>query len=211
VLIYRPWSARTDLLHGFGARGEPPSVPVANARQVHGTVVAIARAGETPEADALLADGSGLGAAVVTADCVPVLLAACDRPLGAAVHAGWRGAAAGVVEAALDALRARGAGAVEAVIGPAVGPCCYEVGPEVRDAFARRTGEVTSPAWSVRDGRLYLDLRTAVRRLLDAAGVAAVDVVGPCTACDRRYASYRRDGGGAGRQTSFIAFATPQA
>jgi YfiH family protein len=147
-------------------------------------------------------------AGVVAADCVPVLLVEPDRRAAAAVHAGWRGAAAGVLEAAVERLVAAGArrGALEAAIGPAIGGCCYVVGDEVRAAFAARTGETTVAAWSPHGDRWTVDLRTAVGLLLAAAGVVRVATLGPCTACGPGYYSYRRDGAGTGRQLSFVGW-----
>jgi hypothetical protein len=173
-------------------------------------VAALAPDGPRPDADGLATDRAGAFVGVVTADCVPLLLVAPRRRVVAAVHAGWRGAAAGVVEAALARLRdtfdiePRDVGAA---IGPAIGACCYEVGPEVRAAFVARTGETTACAWGRERGRDRLDLRAAVAALLVAAGVRDVATLGPCTRCSRDYCSYRRDGAAAGRQVSFIGWA----
>jgi hypothetical protein len=178
-------------------------------RQVHGArVVSVPPGGPIPEADGLATRGEPVG--VVTADCVPVLLVDARRRVAAAVHAGWRGASAGVLETAVAHLgRAFGSAPsdLEAAIGPAVGPCCYEVGPEVEEAFRRRSGERTAPAWVRGPGKSRLDLREAARRLLLADGVSAVSVLGPCTACDAGYHSYRRDGPATGRQLSFVGWA----
>jgi YfiH family protein len=222
VLTNPSWGAVPGLRHGFldgtESAGDWDGVlarlgltpPLRLPRQVHGTrVVAAADWAAAPEADAVWTGASGVLVGVVTADCVPVLLLAPRRRIVAAVHAGWRGAAAGVVEAALASVRSEGGAAndqIEAALGPSVGPCCYEVGDDVRDAFRRRTGEVTAPAWSTRQGRSHVDLRGALSLLLAAAGVSKVAVLGPCTACSTAYRSYRRDGGGAGRQLSFIGW-----
>ncbi|MCW5889359.1 MAG: peptidoglycan editing factor PgeF [bacterium] len=191
------------------AAGMP--LPVVTARQVHGTaVVEAARWDERPPADAVVTGARGLLVGVVTADCTPVLLVDPQRRLAAAVHAGWRGAAAGVVEAAIEALRARFAvepGDLHACLGPTIGGCCYQVGAEVREAFVARTGERTAAAWQPDGDRHRLDLRAAVTSLLHAAGVGDVVSVGPCTACDAGWYSYRRDGAGAGRQVGVIGWA----
>jgi YfiH family protein len=184
-------------------------LPVCTVRQVHGTrVVTADRQRETPEADGVATGAPGLAVGVVTADCVPALMLARERGVVASVHAGWRGAAAGVLEAAVvhlgSAFGVRPQD-VEVCLGPAVGPCCYRVGSEVRAAFRARTGDLTAPAWHETGDALMLDLRLAERRLLEAAGVGHVSLLGPCTACMPSYASYRRDGPGAGRQLSFIA------
>ena len=223
MLTHAPWRSLPGLVHGFLDRAECersawPAVlarvgapfPIAIPCQVHGTTVVNARVGEGPEADGLVTAQPGLLVGVVTADCVPVLLVEPRRGVAAAVHAGWRGSAAGVLEEALRKLTdvsGAGAGTIEAVIGPAIGGCCYEVGPEVRQAFETRTGRTTEEAWSTRAGRDHVDLRTAARLLLAAAGVTSVEVLGPCTSCAVGYHSYRRDGVRTGRQLSFVGWA----
>jgi hypothetical protein len=227
MLTHAPWTAVPGLRHGFldgrecavapdwpsvlAAAGAP--LPLRLPRQVHGTRVVTVEAGTaTPEADGVVTAASGLLVGVVTADCVPVLLVARERRMVAAVHAGWRGAAAGVLETAVERLRSEfgiAPAGLEAAIGPAVGACCYEVGPEVRKAFDARTGDLTAAAWHESSGRLRVDLRAAARLLLAAVGVPAVTILGPCTVCGSGYASYRRDGPGAGRQLSFAGWAAP--
>jgi YfiH family protein len=164
--------------------------------------------GRAGEADGVVTSAPGVLVGVVTADCVPVLLRAPETSVVAAVHAGWRGAAAGVVEAGVEELCGVAGAAtrtIEAAIGPAIGPCCYQVGPDVRAAFERRLGNAAGSVFTPDAGdRLRLDLRQAVRRLLEHAGVPAPAVVGPCTCCTPALHSYRRDGARAGRQLSFI-------
>lgn len=223
MLTHAPWNAVPGLRHGFLDAAECAAadwttvltgvgvhLPLALPRQVHGTrAVSVVAAGERPEADALAGAMPGLLVGVVTADCVPVLLADQRRRVAAAVHAGWRGAAAGVLEAALEHLRAAFGATpadLEAVIGPAVGGCCYQVGDEVVEAFRARTGEATAAAWTRRAGRHHLDLRSAARCLLAAAGLGSVAILGPCTACGPGYHSYRRDGARTGRQLSFAGW-----
>jgi hypothetical protein len=197
------------------AAGGPAAVAVPH--QVHGIAVVDAGSmraareatGTAPDADAVVVGEPGLAAGILTADCVPVLLVDRARRVGAAVHAGWRGAAAGVLEAAVERLvRDNGTtpAAIEAAIGPAVGPCCYVVGEEVRERFVARTGDLTSAAWTRRDERLVMDLRAVARLLLAGAGVEATTVVGGCTACSPRLHSFRRDREHAGRQLSFIGW-----
>jgi hypothetical protein len=180
-------------------------------RQVHGVRVLAAPApDERPEADGLVVGAPGRLVGVVTADCVPVLLVDRRRAVAAAVHAGWRGTAAGVLEAAVArvaGLHGTAPADLEAAIGPAVGGCCYEVGPEVGDAFCARTGDLTRAAWRQGAARSHLDLRLAVALLLRAAGVTAVTTLGPCTVCGPGYNSFRRDGAGTGRQLSFVGWA----
>jgi hypothetical protein len=211
TLLHEPWRAIAGLRHGFLPGREEPAAPVALPRQVHGTrVVTAPFAGARPEADGVATATPATLVGVVTADCVPILLLVPQRRVAAAVHAGWRGASAGIVDVALAHLRAGFGvepGDVEAAMGPAIGPCCYEVGPEVRAAFRTTSGETTADAWRRSGARDVLDLRVAVRALLYAAGVRRVDIVGPCTRCSPDHCSYRRDGAEAGRQVSFIGWA----
>jgi hypothetical protein len=172
------------------------------SRQVHGTVVqrVSTQEGSGGEAVAIDADGHatalrGIGTMVLVADCLPVILG--SEGAVAALHAGWRGLAAGVLEEGVRAvLELGGTGEVAAVIGPGAGPCCYEVGKEVHAAFGDRP-EIGSQ----RVGR-NLDLPGLARERLEAAGVVRVEDVGVCTICDERYFSHRREGVGAGRQAA---------
>ena len=186
-------------------------------RQVHGCRVVEADAGDpAPEADAvgLLRSGStGLAAGVRTADCVPILLADLAGAATVAVHAGWRGTAAGIAAEAVRWLDARGVppSRLVAAVGPAVGPCCYEVGPEVVDAVrAASEAEPDELARTGTSGRPHLDLHEANRRQLASAGVdpARIRLAPLCTACGPvRLHSYRRDGPGAGRMMAVAGFA----
>jgi YfiH family protein len=201
--------------HGFGVRGGRAPAGVLRPRQVHGAdaVTAGACAGEPPpEADAVVSRVAGLAVGIVTADCLPILLATRGGGAVAAIHAGWRGLAQGVVAVGVDALR-RLAGPGEplvAVIGPHIGPCCYEVdGPvleALRGRFSRSLAGALGPA---RPGHGMLDLGRLARAELADAGVAggAVGVLADaCTCCDAaRFHSYRRDGARAGRLHHFIA------
>jgi YfiH family protein len=168
---------------------------VCSSHQVHGTAVnvieRIAGAGGTPmpiEADGHATTLSGVGALVMTADCLPVALG-CEGAV-AMVHAGWRGLAAGALEQGVLALRElAGDEEIEAIVGPGAGVCCYEVGEEVHEAF----GGVGRA-----DG--HIDLRAIAHERLAAAGVGHVRDVPACTICDPRFFSYRREGARAGRQ-----------
>ncbi len=225
MLTHGPWTTIPGLRHGFldardctgsggwdavVARAGSP-VPLVLPRQVHGVrVLAAPAADERPEADGLVVAAPGRLVGVVTADCVPVLLLDRRRAVAAAVHAGWRGAAAGVLEVAVaqvSALHGTVSAEIEAAIGPGVGGCCYEVGPEVGEAFRARTGDLTAAAWRQGAARSHLDLRQAVSLLLRAAGVTDVAILGPCTVCGSGYHSFRRDGAGTGRQLSFVGWA----
>lgn len=189
---------------------------VARVRQVHGAAVRVVRAGDAPDAipdaDAAITHESGTAVAVVAADCVPMLLA--DPATGAvgAVHAGWRGTAANVAAAAVDALRREcGVDPVNlvAAIGPSIGACCYAVGPELVTAFTQ-AGHARADVerwFSTRDGRLVLDLWAANRDLLVSAGVAPanIHVAGLCTQTHREvFESFRADGEAAGRMAAIV-------
>jgi YfiH family protein len=182
------------------------------SRQVHGATVQCVReiAGSGGEAVAIDADGhatalAGVGAMVLTADCLPVAMGAETTGGGVVVamaHAGWRGLAAGVLDEAVRALHEMGAsGPIEAVVGPCAGVCCYEVGEEVHAAFADQVGpgRAAPTAAEYRSGR-NIDLRAIARDKLRAAGVASVAQAEACTICDKRFFSHRRQGKAAGRQ-----------
>jgi hypothetical protein len=183
---------RRRLAAAVGTR--PRDVPI--GLQVHKADIAVHEGPQEPspfaepgtaleEVDGHVVRRAGLAPLVLTADCLPVALAG---PGGVAMlHCGWRGLAAGIV--------ARGTAMVEATsaaVGPGIGPCCYEVGPEVTGAFAD-LGE------GIADGRM-LDLPEVARRLLDRAGVSQVESAGLCTFCDPGlFFSHRRDKGRTGR------------
>ena len=142
-----------------------------------------------PDGDGVWTDTPGEAVLQLTADCVPIALAriAGARPAVAVLHAGWRGLLAGVVAAGVEAL---GPGPVAAAIGPSIGPCCYEVGPEVAEPFGAE----------VMHGR-NLDLWAATARALEAAGVERIERLDLCTACHPElFFSHRRDDGVTGRQ-----------
>jgi len=183
------------------ARVEGPAVAAAWLRQVHGAaVVETLEEGVCGEGDALVAGRPGLALTVVTADCVPVLLAARGRV--AAVHAGWRGVVAGVVPAALAGLPGSPAERV-AWLGPAIGPCCFEVEERVAGEIAEAT---TPDAVVPQPGgrRPHVDLWRAVAGQL-AGGVGEIRRLGLCTRCEsERLHSYRRDGARAGRNLSWV-------
>ncbi len=181
----------------------------ARVRQVHGARVVRADAAGTSgeEADVVVSRAPGLAACVSVADCVPVLLADPETGAVAAVHAGWRGTLA---RAAVEGVRALAAeagappGRLLACVGPAIGPCCYEVSPELAARFRAEL----DPGVVVEAARPRLDLWAANALLLRAAGLGAtrVEVLCRCTSCERElFFSHRRDGGQTGRQTAFIA------
>lgn len=206
--------------------GEDPFL-VAAARQVHGATVVTPEelaasldtgAGavdELPPGDALVSASADLILTIRTADCVPILLVAPRARAVAAVHAGWRGTLAGVIEAAIAALGARyaaGPDEISAAIGPAIGGCCYTFGAEHRDAFVARFGARMQDAWRADESEpaeSRLELRAVCRFALEDAGVPTpqITALGPCTADhpDELH-SFRRDGPHAGRQLSYIGW-----
>jgi hypothetical protein len=167
-------------------------------RQVHGAAVArlTRTASAAPVADAAVTTERGVVCAILTADCLPVLFA--DRA-GTAVgiaHAGWRGLAAGVVEATLAALRDLGAQPADVVVwlGPAIGSAAFEVGDEVRDAFCAPDPGAAACFAPHRAGKWHADLYGLARRRLARLGVTRVDGGDFCTYTDAgRFYSYRRD------------------
>jgi polyphenol oxidase len=161
-------------------------------RQVHAATVNLARAGErAKEGDGLWTDEPGVPMLKVTADCLPVALTRQNgTPALALLHAGRLGLLEGILEAGVAAL---GSGRLTAVIGPGIGPCCYEVDKEIAGAYRARFGPE-----AVR-GR-NLDLWTVAGRVLRDAGVGSVERLDVCTACNDEFFSHRRDGGVTGRQ-----------
>lgn len=174
--------------------------PVAFASQVHGaTVLRAESGGMVGEADALWTDVPGLMLAMRTADCVPIVMA-CDGAV-AAIHAGWRGLAAGVIDATVRVLSSRGPH--HAVVGPSICCDCYEVGEEVVRGLAQWTPESTFVDRS--RSKPHVDAAAAAVAQLRAAGVERVERVEACTRCDERLWSHRQDGSAAGRQAGVIA------
>jgi purine-nucleoside/S-methyl-5'-thioadenosine phosphorylase / adenosine deaminase len=170
----------------------------AMAWQVHGPVVERAEARgmlaptEHLRCDGLWSDEPGQAMALVTADCFPIALCRVEGPPGLAVlHVGWRGLLAGIVE---SGARALGDAQLAAIVGPGIGPCCYEVGDEVATPFRERFG-----ASVVQEG--HLDLRAAVELGLREVGCERVEHIEHCTACEEDlFFSHRRDRGRTGRQ-----------
>ena len=177
-------------------------------KQVHGAEVAEAPWDGIPEADASCTAAPGFLLGIQTADCLPVLVVDPHRRLAAAAHAGWRGTAAGIATRATAALVARGSDAQDlvAAIGPGIGPCCYEVGEDLRAAFGPAGVPFFRPG---ANGRPHLDLRAVNARQLVDAGLRpeAVHHIDECTRCRADlYPSFRRDGAAAGRMISFVGF-----
>jgi YfiH family protein len=212
-----PW-----LVHGFGTKrlgeenlsrmGGPRDFRPVIMRQLHSDIVH--RVDAPPpgrlRGDALITDKPGLLLVVRTADCLPVLLVDGAQRAVAAVHCGWRGTRAGVLERAVRAMEnAYGTkpGNLLAAFGPCIGPACYEIGTEVREAFASAgfADDIMVPAPG-RPGKYLLDLRTANLRLLEGLGVKKADIwsTAACTHCDPNLLSYRRNKGEPRRMYNFI-------
>jgi YfiH family protein len=192
---------------------DPARIPI--GLQVHGADLAFhsgpqepspfARPGsEIPEVDGHVVTEPGLAPLVLTADCLPVAL---SGPGGVAMlHCGWRGLAAGIVAAGTEAV-----GATDAAIGPGIGPCCYEVGLEVIEAFSHLGDGITAidgPESRARvdvSAHRQLDLTAVARRLLLKAGVERIEAAGLCTGCEPElFFSHRRDAGRTGRQGGLV-------
>ena len=188
--------------------------------QVHGTRAIAVAAGDKPlrrrQADAGYVVQPGDGVAVLTADCLPVLFCSYDGRVAAAAHAGWRGLLDGVLENTVRATGRKGPGLM-AWLGPAIGPCCFEVGGEVRAAFLsaaeRGAGSsvATADAFVTRarsPGKSLMDIYAVARVRLNAIGVEAIYGGAHCTVCDgSHFYSYRRDGV-TGRMASIVYLKT---
>jgi YfiH family protein len=203
-----PRVARNRELLAGGLGRDPAAVAMgwqvhAAGVQVHHEAPAPGRQGfgspgdDLARVDAQATDSADVTPLVLVADCVPVALAAHGAV--AMVHCGWRGVAAGIVERAVTALhRLADAGEVGAAVGPAIGQCCYEVGPEVSEVFTRN-GHADAL-----DGRM-LDLPHVVCCELEALGVTDVSLAGICVSCHPElFFSHRRDGGVTGRQAGLV-------
>jgi YfiH family protein len=189
------------LVHGFGTiLSDIPALfgNLATLKQIHSStcVPAGGRSGILGEGDALLENHPGSVVAVKTADCIPILLVDERRRAVAAVHAGWRGTVAQIAPGAIAAMQAQfgtDPADLHAAIGPGIGRCCYEVGPEVAAHFGEQ-------------GRAHIDLAAANRQQLLAAGVTPSRIYASnlCTMCSpEEFHSFRRDKAAAGRLHSF--------
>ncbi len=180
--------------HGFAGSVEPLPVDVILPDQVHGTRVVKPENLDDQPADGLwIRSGDSRAIGIRTADCVPVLMATADGSIAAAIHAGWRGAAARIVEKFVIRRQGVPRNHWRVALGPAAGGCCYQVGPEV----ARRFG--LGPI------QTNIDLRQILTKRLAEMGIRHVEAVGGCTICaDPGWASYRRDGRAAGRNTAWL-------
>jgi YfiH family protein len=183
------------------------SRPPVILKQVHGDT--ILRIDQVPsnilEADALITNQDNLPIGVVTADCVPILIE--DRKTGAvaAIHAGWRGTAKRIVQKAVDALQREyhsDPADLVAAIGPAIGACCFEIGPEVAEDLKKLPG---GDRCLTRKEKFYADLKSLIAYQLEEVGVRALDQTEHCTRCNEElFYSYRRNGPEAGRMIAAI-------
>jgi YfiH family protein len=193
------WTQYAWLRHGFGTRDtEPLTEPLATLKQVHGTDVRIVeQEGQHGTGDGLITGTTGLLVAVKTADCLPLLLIDPKQRVVSAVHAGWRGTAAGIAAHAVKLMERKFGSEpaqLEAAIGPGIGLCCFEVGPEV----AREFGPWDS------DAKTCVDLAAINRAQLRDAGLRTIYESGLCTVCGKGFYSFRRERDQAGRMLSFV-------
>jgi len=187
--LYLPWQ-----IHSAQAIFVDEALPTSASREM--------------EADAITTAVQDVAVGVLTADCVPILIGHRDGQVVSAVHAGWRGMLGGVIASAVETMQNRGFDARDliAFVGPAIGPCCFEVGKEVVAKF-QQVFEKTPSVICENSGRTTLDLPAAAGASLANAGLKsdAIHLARRCTACEREsFFSYRRDQGKTGRQLSAI-------
>lgn len=205
----RPLEAFDWLVHGFGTRWSNSFGSCGNLatlHQVHSDLVVDAggRSGCLGDGDALLENTPGSLVAVKTADCIPILIVDPVHRAVAAVHAGWRGAARKIAIGAIEEMGKKFSSRpqdLHAAIGPGIGKCCYEVGPDVAMQFREyepTLSDITHP--------IHLDLAEINRRQIAAGGVPTnrIYVAGICTMCERDFHSFRRDKEHAGRMLSVV-------
>ena len=185
---------------------EPAQLVV--TRHVHGTNVWAVGEPLAPDAefDGLVCDRPGPVLGAFAADCIPILFADPHARVIGAAHAGWRGTVHGIAANVIARMVQLGARAerIRVALGPSIGPCCFEVGPEVVAEFRAAFDDV--PGMVVAGPRKdHLDLRVASRAVLERAGVTQIDDRPPCTRCEGdRFFSYRRDGQAGGVHMGFI-------
>ncbi len=206
LLAEFPW-----VRHGFGSRAAKlPDIGMATVKQIHSAEIldASGEAGLRGEADALISGSSGLAVGVKTADCVPILLVDKSRCVVAAIHAGWRGTVREIVKLTIGRMHDQyGSDPADifAAIGPAIGSCCYEVGPEVARQFTPWNRD-----FAFTEAKEHLDLAGINLKQLLAAGVPEwqTALAGICTKCrNGEYFSFRNEGEKAGRMISWIGVA----
>ncbi|MDP6559639.1 MAG: peptidoglycan editing factor PgeF [Candidatus Binatia bacterium] len=188
---------------------------IVTMKQVHGDRIldiADKKSKEAGEADGMVTGERNLFLGVLTADCVPILFSIPQRKLAAGVHAGWRGSLAGITGKMVRHLRERydvEPNSIEVALGPAVGPCCYEIGTEVSSSLGKNWGSLAGETLQSRDDKSYLNLKQLNRLQLTEAGISPEKIyqIGPCTSCNTDgFFSYRRQRGKTGLQMSFIGW-----
>jgi polyphenol oxidase len=194
------------LVHGFGARDSVYPPHVRTAQQIHSSIVLDAgRVDASTEGDALITREPGVLVGVRTADCVPILLVDPVSRAIAAIHAGWRGTAEHISAKTVHefcVMSNTQPGNLLAAIGPSIGVCCYEVGPEVARRF-----ETWMPEMGQANGPVHLDLRGINEIQLRAAGVQDIWKSAECTFCTgEKFFSFRRERERAGRMLSFAGW-----
>ena len=230
-------SARSGVRHFFGTRRHGTDVsfelgiPVQSAqgstraswmlsvKQVHGTAALVVDRALTSDDrfhggwDALVTNQPGVMVAVRTADCVPVLVYDPTRRVVAAIHAGWRGAVAGIVRKTIALMESRFGSAPEHLrvsIGPSVGTCCYEVDEPVLDRLRQEFPDWERVVRDHRSGKAHLDLKSLIKEQAQATGVSpeSITAVNLCTMChEELFFSYRREGKVIGTMVSAIGLA----
>ena len=216
--------ALTDagLLHGFFTKTSSPVVSDPGEReelavrfslkrliildQLHGDKIHVVGRSETPEqGDGLLLTERGTGAIIKTADCLPVILFDPASTIAVIVHAGWRGTIAKIAGKATDLMVSLGSKreAIQAVIGPGIGPCCYEIQDDVATIF--REAGFDRHIIGLPFGKMMLDLKAVNRHILHSAGVSRIYGVGLCTSCRQDLFFSARKNGREGRQINLIA------
>lgn len=205
----RQHTTRHDLEHGIplkGVQGAAPSSWTLSVKQVHGTdALVVDRALVSTDRfiggwDALISDQPGVMVAVRTADCVPILMHDPGRRVVAAIHAGWRGAVAGIVPKTLALLKSRFGSHPEQVrisIGPSAGVCCYEVDEPVLDRLRQDFSDWGKVVRYRSGAKVNLDLKTLIKEqaLAQGAAIQAITTVNLCTICHgEMFFSYRREG-----------------
>ena len=200
------------LVHGFGLRDSSYPLPITTVRQIHsGLVVEATEPAAEPiaEADGIVTRRPGLPIGIRTADCVPILMVDEKTHAVACIHAGWRGTACNIAIAGVNAMISRCGSHprdLHAAIGPAIGPCCYEVGPDVARRFRS-----WNPDLAEVDRPTHVDLPAINEKQLRAAGLKDIWQAKECTFCaPGRFFSFRRDKEKAGRMLSFIGIADAQ-
>lgn len=194
-----------------------PAEAVGTLKQVHSSRVLSFEPGDGDvpggwkrEGDALWTEHPGTGVGVHTADCVPILLSHREIPVAAAVHAGWRGLSAGIVEETVRALAVRigeaAVGGIVAALGPCARGCCYEVGEETAEALRGLRGGAEHLRKGAAPRKWTADLQGIALAAIEGAGVRAgqAETAGDCTICSPRFHSFRREKSMTARQLSFI-------